>query len=48
VILHQHLMGGFQKPDDSEILLHDIDAVFVLLGHLDKIGQMRVGFFKIY
>jgi hypothetical protein len=47
VILHQHLMGGFQKPDDGQVLLHDIDAVFALFGHLNKIGQVRVGFFEI-
>jgi len=40
-------MGGFQKPQDSQILLHDIYAVFAAFGHFYNIAQMRMSLFEI-
>ncbi len=45
--LHQHLMGRFQKANDRQNLLHNINAVLVVLNHLGNFGKMALGFFEI-
>ncbi len=45
--LHKRLMGGFKKPDDSQILLHDIYAVLVIFYHFNNFFGMAFGLFEI-
>jgi hypothetical protein len=47
VVFHQQLVGRFKKPDDSQVLLHDIDAINVLLGHFNDFVQMAAGLLEI-
>ena len=37
--LHQEFHDSFQQPDDREVLLHDVDAVLVLLDHLHDLVE---------
>jgi len=45
--LHQLLVGGFKEADDRKVLLHDVDAVFAILDHLDDLFNMAAGLLEI-
>lgn len=45
--LHELLLGGFEKPENREILLHDVDAVLAFLDHFDDLVDVASGLFEI-
>lgn len=46
VPFHQLLVGGLEESDYRKVLLHDVDAVFAVLDHLDDLVDMATGFLK--
>jgi hypothetical protein len=46
VVFHQLLVGRFYQADNRQILLHDVDAVFVFFQHFDDFVQQTSGLFK--
>ena len=45
--LHELLVGGFEQADDRKVLLHDVDAVFAILDHLDDLLDVAAGLLEI-
>ena len=48
MIFHEHLVRGAQQSERGQILLHDVDAIYVSLRHLDDFREERLRFFEIY